>query len=145
MVAGLIAQKIPSPLISYPLIFLSHHLMDFVPHWDTGTGVRSNQKSKRDAIIHTIYDLAIAATLFYLVFQKPLGNTISWKMWGAAFVAILPDLIEAPALFLNIKPFPINYLEKFHMKLHKRLNFPWGLVTQLPFIIGAIILSKLLV
>jgi hypothetical protein len=141
LVSALIATRVQSPTLSYPLIFGSHYLLDIIPHWDTGTGLTSGEKTKSRAIIETLVDLGIAATLVYLFFQKgSLFSLFSLKLWGAVGVGISPDLLEAPVLFLNLHTTLLVRLKEFHDRLHHRLNFPWGFLIQLP-IWGLVILA----
>ena len=132
LTSALIVSKIVPPQLSLPLVFLSHYLLDIVPHWDTGTGLNSGRKSKKTAVLETLVDLSVAFTLVFIFFQK--DKPFSPLLWIAVFLGILPDLIEFPALFFNKKPFPINILEKLHDALHKRAKLPWGLIYQLIFL-----------
>jgi len=133
LTSALIVSKILPPQLSLPLVLLSHYLLDIVPHWDTGTGLTSGRKSKKTAVLETLVDLAIAFTLVFIFFQK--GKPFSPLLWVAVFLGILPDLIEFPALFFNIRPFPLNLLEKFHNDImHRSGKLPWGLIYQLIFI-----------
>jgi len=78
--------------------------------------------------------------MVFFFFQK--GQSFSPLLWGAVILGILPDLIEFPSLFFNFRPFPLNYLEKFHSEImHKRGKLPWGLINQL-VIIALILLLR---
>lgn len=137
LTSALIVSRISSPIISFPLTLICHYLMDTIPHWDTGSGLSYGAKPKKWAFIHTLVDLAVAAVVVFFLFQ--IGKTLSIKLWLGVLVGISPDIVEAPALFLDYRPPPINWLEKFHNKFHRRWQFPWGLIPQI--IIIAIILS----
>src|SRR4030042_567742 len=137
LASALIVSRIPSPFISFPLVIIVHYIMDATPHWDTGSGLTHGTKTKKKAIIDTLIDLAVAASTVFLVFQ--LGEKFSIKLWTGVILGISPDLIEAPALFLDYRPFPIKQLEEFHNSFHRRLKFPYGLIPQL-FLIAIIFL-----
>lgn len=132
IVSAFIVKESPSPAIALPLILVSHYLLDFVPHWDTGTGLTKGLKTKKKVFFDTLIDLAIGFTLIFVFFQK--GKKFSPLLWGGVFLGILPDLLEFPALFLNFRPFPIKILEKFHNKIHRKAHLPWGLVAQIVII-----------
>ena len=136
LTSALIVSKIPSPAISFPLIIISHYLIDAIPHWDTGSGLKSGTKDKKTAFIQTLIDLIFAATAVFFLFQ--VGKALSTKLWLGVFVGTLPDLAEAPANFLDYRPFPINWLEKFHDYFHRSWKLPYGLIPQV--IIVAIVL-----
>jgi len=130
LTSAVIITRVPSPYLSLPLVLIFHYLLDLIPHWDTGSGMTQGLKTKRKAFIETLIDLAVAATLVFFFFQK--GQAFSPLLWGGVILGILPDLLEFPALFFDFRPFPLNYLEKFHNKImHRRGKLPWGLINQL--------------
>lgn len=137
LASALIVSKIPSPALSLPLVIIFHYLLDFIPHWDAGTGLTNGKKTKRKALFYTIVDLVIAGSSVYFLFQL---NKPFWPiLWVGILLGIMPDILEFPALFLNFRPFPINVLEKFHSEImHRSSSFPLGLIPQI--IIIAIIL-----
>jgi len=107
-----------------------HYLLDIIPHWDTGSGLTNGLKTKRKAVAETIFDLVIAAGLVFFFFQR--GKVFSPLLWGGVILGLLPDLLELPSLFFGFRPFPLNYLEKFHTEImHRRGKLPWGFLTQL--------------
>lgn len=136
LTSALIVSRISSPIISFPLIIFSHYLFDAIPHWDTGSGLTNGTKTKKQAFVHTLIDLIIAAIAVFIIFQA--GKTLSIKLWLGVLAGIAPDLLEAPALFLDYRPFPINWLENFHNSFHQRWKFPYGLIPQI--VIVAIVL-----
>jgi hypothetical protein len=137
LASALIVSRIPSPLISFPLIIITHYIMDFIPHWDTGTGLTKGLKSRKKAFRDTIIDLAVAAILVFFFFQ--LGKKFSVKLWFGVLLGITPDLLESPALFLNYRPLIIAKIEEFQDSFHHSVKFPEGLIPQL-FLIALILL-----
>lgn len=142
LTSALIVSKIPSPIISFPLIIISHYIFDLIPHWDTGSGLTRGLKTKKQAFFHTLIDLAVAATAVFFLFQ--IGKSFSFKLWTAVVLSISPDLLEAPALFLDFRPPPISWLEKFHSRLHySGGHFPSGLIPQIIIITGVLLILYL--
>jgi len=134
LASALIVTKIFPLYISLPLIVISHYLLDFIPHWDTGTGLRTGEKTKRRAILLTIIDLAVAGGLVFYFFQK--NKPFLPLLWWGVVLGISPDILEFPSLFFNFRPFPLNVLEKFHTEvMHNRSNLPWGIILQIVLII----------
>lgn len=139
LTSALIVSRIPSPTISFPLIIISHYLFDAIPHWDTGSGLTNGAKTKKRAFIDTLIDLGIAAILVFFIFQA--GKALSAKLWLGVLVGIMPDIVEAPALFLEYRPFPIDWLEKFHNSFHRRWQFPYGLIPQIIIIFVVLLIA----
>lgn len=136
--SALIVSKIPNPYISLPACLVAHYLSDAIPHWDTGSGLHEGKKSKKAAFFHTLIDLAVAGIAVFFLFQQ--GKPLSPLSWLGVVLGISPDLIDSPTLFLDLRPFPINYFEKFHNWFHRRLRFPWGLIPQIIIILLVILL-----
>jgi len=130
LTSALIVSKVSPPALSLPLVLVFHYLFDIIPHWDTGSGLTNGLKTKRKAVAETIFDLVIAAGLVFFFFQR--GKVFSPLLWGGVILGLLPDLLELPSLFFGFRPFPLNYLEKFHTEImHRRGKLPWGFLTQL--------------
>lgn len=133
LTSALIISKIPNPYLSFPLILVVHYAYDAIPHCDTGTGLTDGKKTKKKAFFLTLIDLAFAFTLVFLLFQ--INEPLSPILWLGIIFGISPDLIEFPALFLDLRPFPIKKLEEFHNRYHKRLKCPLGLIPQILIIL----------
>jgi len=141
LTSALIVSRISSPIISFPLIIISHYLFDAIPHWDTGSGLTNGTKTKKRAFIDTLIDLTIAALAVFVLFQ--LGKDLSIKLWLGVLVGISPDLLDAPALFLDYRPFPINWLEKLHNRFHRGWRLPYGLIPQIIIITIVLLITFL--
>lgn len=129
-----IATKFPEPLVAIPLILASHYILDFIPHWDAGTGLSSGKKTPLQAIKAEIPDLILSFAVILLYFQigKPLSLTVIGlaPYWGA-FFAILPDFLEAPRNFLRKEPRLLKPLNNFHHSFHNSTpNKVRGLIPQ---------------
>lgn len=136
-----IATKIPDPLISIPLIILSHYILDRVPHWDVGQGLTIKSKSKKVAFLQELFfDFPLSILLVYFIFQA--GQPLNWYVWLGWFVGLLPDFLEFPYLFLNMKFFPIKQLADFHSWVHRSTpNILWGMLPQVLVILLVILLK----
>jgi hypothetical protein len=125
-----IATKLPHPLLYIPLIFASHYLEDWIPHWDVGTGLSSGKRKRSSAIILELADLAITFVLIYIFWQygHPEININAWIGGG---VALLPDFMEAPRNFLKWEPPFLKPLNELHgMFHHSTSNMIFGLTPQ---------------
>jgi hypothetical protein len=121
---ALIATKIPNPLISAPLIIAAHFLQDHIPHWDFGQGLTKKKKSKKAAFFQELLiDLPLSALLVYLWFPtKGSGlNSINLLAFYGWFIALLPDFLEFPHLFLKWNFWPIKQFATFHNSVHRSI------------------------
>jgi hypothetical protein len=126
-----IASKLPHPLLYIPLIFASHYLEDWIPHWDVGTGLSSGKRKKQSAILLELGELVITFVLIYLFWQygHPEINT---NAWIGAGVALVPDFMESPRNFLKWEPGIMKPLNNLHGLFHHSTpNMLFGLLPQL--------------
>ncbi|MFC1790017.1 hypothetical protein ACFLZP_00870 [Patescibacteria group bacterium] len=121
-----------------PIVFLSHFLLDTIPHWDLGVNFKKINRWK--IFWAALADGILSLLLVYFLFQhqKPF-NFLAW--FGLSF-ALLPDFLEAPHLFFDLSLFP--RLEYVHSKIfhHKTKKPIWGILPQI-LIIGFILLAQL--
>lgn len=139
IVAGAIASKFPDPMVAASVSFISHFVMDLIPHWDMGTNWKGRKKHATGvlAILETMTGITIA----YLVYNArvPLPHLAL-----SVFVSLLPDWLEAPwFLFFarrnHQKPYRhariferICYgIYKGEGVFHTKAQFPFGVFTQI--------------
>jgi hypothetical protein len=139
LVAGTIAAHTKNPALAVSLSFLSHFIMDAVPHWDIGTNWRKRRKLYTG--IFAIADAGIGFGLGYLVF----GQTVPLPLlFTAITVSMIPDWMEAPwyVFYANhTKKHPARnagFFEKLTYGIykvenifHNKMRFPLGVVTQI--------------
>jgi len=126
-----IATSIPNPFLAIPLIFLSHYLEDWIPHWDVGTGLSSGKRKKSTAIALELLDLALTVALIYWLWQSG-SNTLNTSAWWGAFVGIVPDFMEAPRNFWKWEPGFLKPFNEVHGWFHHSTpNVAFGLAPQL--------------
>lgn len=131
LTGAFIATKLPSPLLYIPLIFLSHYIEDWIPHWDVGTGLSNGKRSRRDAVILEIGELIITVALVYWFWQSS-STTLNTQAWIGAFVGLVPDFLEAPRNFLKWEPGFIKPLNSVHALFHHSTpNMLFGLSPQI--------------
>lgn len=119
-----IAVKIGNPTLAIPLILLSHYLEDYIPHWDAGTGLSSGKKTRAQALLHGLIDLALAGILVLVIFPPSSYHLTSIvyllkepQIWGA-FLGLLPDFLESPRNFLGWEPAFLKPINRFHHSFH---------------------------
>ena len=125
-----IATKLPHPLLYIPLIFASHYLEDWIPHWDVGTGLSSGKRKRTTAIALELGELAITVAIVYWFWQSGQA-TLNINAWAGAFVGLVPDFMEAPRNFLRWDPPFIKPLNRIHALFHHSTpQIAFGLLPQ---------------
>lgn len=131
-----IATQLPNPFIAIPLIFLSHYLQDWIPHWDVGTGLSNGTRKKSTAILLEFGDLALTGVLIYWFWQAG-SDQIAFAAWWGAFVGLVPDFMEAPRNFWGREPFFLKPFNEVHGWFHHSIsNMIAGLTPQLITIVA---------
>jgi len=117
-IALVIVDKLPaSPLIILLLAFLSHWILDFLPHYDR-PGM-----PKKQVIILGIGDLFLSATLLTLYIFLISESSI-FLVIGAFLLAIFPDFFLIIDILWNKKLLkPIFH--DFHLKMQHEYTWAW--------------------
>ena len=129
-----IVTLVPDPNLSLPLSFISHFVLDAIPHWDGG-GPKPPFNKKDYLRVGGDYVFGVL-----LVFLLTLGNGNQILILVGAVLATLPDFIHGASKFLNL---PIlDTFAKFHSKLQAKLPLLPGLATNTVMAILAISLIR---
>lgn len=137
LIGASIATKIINPYVGIPLAILSHFLLDLIPHWDEGTNHR--KKSMNRIRLEAALDVLLGFALSFLIFRNLVSPTYLFAM---IISAQLPDWLEAPSAWFNIKIPPFSWLDWLGHKLQNRLQLPWGLVTQV-VVVGLVLMISI--
>lgn len=141
LTGAFIATQLQHPGLFVPLTLASHYLEDWIPHWDVGTGLSNGKRKRSTAILLELVDLAITAGLIYL-FWGSAGTPTLYLAAVGAFIALLPDFIEAPRNFLNWEPRLIKPINRFHNLFHHSVpNILFGVIPQI-LLVAVIFLLK---
>lgn len=141
IVGAAIASKIPNPFISLPLAFASHFVLDRIPHWNPhlNTELKNNgkvtEKSKKIIALDVVSALSIGISIAFM--KLPDQNAAIYVLLGA-FCAVLPDLVEGPYFFWNIRTKAIDRWLKFQKSIQNDTSALPGLAIQLVTVIMAI-------
>lgn len=135
VVAAAIAKVIPNPLLAIPLAFGSHFILELVPHWNPhlNTEIRKFGKVSSNSTKIVIFDSVLSLALGFSIALSALPNTLHLVLiLAASFFGVLPDVMEAPFYFLNIKN---KFIERTWIPFQKALQndtspLP-GLTTQI--------------
>ena len=135
LLGAAIAVKLGNPALSIPLAFASHFILERVPHWNPHLNAETDKyvKPTKNSTIIVVIDSSLALILGSAsAFSQATKTTMVIGTLLSAFAAVLPDLIEAPYLFLKIRN--NEYIKGgFVFKREFRLTLLpfWGLLTQI--------------
>lgn len=136
-----IASKISNPLLSIPLVFLSHFVLDATPHWNPhlNTETKKFGRPTYTSTVIVVIDCLFALGLGIYFSIQALPNIFnSLTILFAGLVSVLPDLVEAPYFYLNFRN---KFLEKwisFQKSIQNDVSPFWGLLTQVLTVIASI-------
>ena len=138
LTGAVIVTAVSVPLIALPLAFMSHFVLDSLPHF----GESYVNRKKISKIIWTI-DL-----VFLFLFLAGLTVTGNWLLLTGALLAISPDLawiyrFIVDEKFGKLHPKPTNRFNSFHISIQKYESKRGIFVEIAWFVIFIIILIKI--
>lgn len=122
LVGAALATATTSPTVAFLLGFVSHFLLDAIPHFEPGTLADLSEDSNEWPVwvyVWIFAEIAASVLLIYLLFhQRWDANLIYWGAFGGIFV----DLVEhSPLAVLRPLPF-FKQLHWLHENLHLEIN-----------------------
>lgn len=128
-----IAVKVQNPALALPLALISHFVIDYFPHWNFNLGKEIKKRGRLSA-----------ATIGWLFADSGLGlflglalATTAWPniervivIIMAAFLAVLPDLVEAPFFLFKFQNKYIKKLLDFQQSHQWNVSFWPGIIVQ---------------
>lgn len=140
-VGAAIATKVVHPALAIPLSFASHFLLEQVPHWNPHLNTEKKKYGKitPQSTKIVIVDSVLSFAFGVFVASRALPNTaLAITILLSCFVAILPDLVEAPYFFLNWKSKFIKRWIRFQKSIQSDTTVVPGLATQFVTVIAAL-------
>jgi hypothetical protein len=137
-----ISYFVPNPAIAIPLALLSHFVLDGIPHWNPhlNTELKNSGKISKNSLTIVIVDSALALTLggFLAIIRFPNSVDV-FSTLACSFAAVLPDVIEAPYFFLNIKNRAVEKWTKFQKNIQANTGIVLGITTQIITVAAALL------
>lgn len=133
VLGAVIAKMIPNPLISVPLSFTSHFVLDMVPHWNPhlNTEIKKFGKLTNKTLIIIAVDLFISVLAIIFLTSKALPNQQqALNVFLSMSFSILPDVVEGPYFLFGYRNKFLNIWMKFQKSIQTDANLFWGLLTQ---------------
>ena len=132
-----IGRYAPHPLVALLLGFISHFVLDAVPHWDGSVGEFTARKIHWNRIILLLPDFIASAVVGVLAWQWGwLGlDPMSWGVLAGAFGSLLPDMLWVPYFFMGLR-WP-QRLFGFHYRIQREVKFIYAIVPQTGLVVLA--------
>lgn len=93
LTGAVIALAVKNPYIAVPAAFLSHFVVDVIPHWDYGASFKEASVFSRKFNLFLTSDFLISVLAMVI-----LGITFpahKWLIWACMIAAASPDLMWA--------------------------------------------------
>jgi hypothetical protein len=134
VIAGaIIGAIIPIPAIAIPLAFLSHFVLDALPHFDNHV-----EHNSRYFLYYLSIDCGLAASVLLSLMILQPSSWIAMVVCGIA--AASPDLMWFPLWVKEMqgeKPKPMGAIRRFHARIQWGAE-PWGIIFEVPWFFGAV-------
>ncbi|MFH1187024.1 MAG: hypothetical protein V1697_02515 [Candidatus Levyibacteriota bacterium] len=139
VIGAVIAAKIGNPALAIPIAFTSHIVADMVPHWDPATN--RNNKGKARLLLDSSMDVFLSFAIAYLLTYYLFPETSILYLFLIVGFSQLLDWLTAPYYFFNINLPPFNWSYHFQKKFDRKLDKPWGIITQAVVVITIVFLA----
>jgi len=139
LVGAAIVTKIPNPLISLPLAFASHFVLDMVPHWNPHLNTelqKYGHVTKRSTIIVAADVLISLALGSFIALNFSTDPTHMNTIFLGAFAGVLPDVVEGPYFFLSWKNEFVKKWLMFQKSIQVDTTMVPGLATQIVTVVA---------
>lgn len=140
VVGAAIASKIPNPFIAIPLAFLSHFALDMTPHWNPhlNTEKRKYGHITKKSIYIIAGDVVLSLVIGGVIAYHALPNTgHAVTILLSAFAGVLPDVVEGPYFFLNMRTKLMDKWLAFQKSIQNDAEPFLGLTTQVIILLAS--------
>jgi len=138
-VGAIIGENVHKPLLAFILAFISHFILDIIPHGDKELIKAYRENFKNKTMLYLIYfDLISTPILLGLLFYTHQINFSQSVFWGI-IGGVLPDIMVA--IFEVTDKYFKNW-HKLHSWTHDRLK--WSIPLKIGIIVQIIIIYLIL-
>lgn len=130
-IGALIGQNVSTPLVAFIFGYISHWLIDAIPHGDENLIPKNFDKKQRIKRLFVIGAIDLLGSLLVLTILSRL-TLFNLNMVVASIGAITPDILWGFSSLLPKKT-PWEFLNSWHNKIH------WLFKTQISFKLGIVI------
>lgn len=140
LTGALIGATVKQPAVALPLAFVSHFVLDLLPHF----GFKDwQERHKYAALLNKVLatDLLLILLVIIFLLSTATGNLV----FAAAFVAVAPDFAWVYRFIIQEHfgtrpPRPRNWFNRFHGDLQTR-EFRQGYIIEYMAFLGLITLA----
>ena len=131
-VALLISTKIINPFLGFILGFISHFLIDIIPHGDEELDQKIISLNRKEKFIFLtligLVDLFFSLILvyFFIKYSTTNNNVIYFTVLGSW----LPDILWLSIDFFNVKF--LGFFIKFHTYMHTLIDYRYPIIYGIP-------------
>jgi len=141
LVGAAIASKITNPLLSIPMSFISHFMLDKVPHWNPHLNLETEKYGKptKKSTIITVLDVSTSLVIGSFIAYRAYPNvsqTINILL--CCLMASLPDIVEGPYYFLGLRDKLSKKWIGWQKSIQVDTNFILGTLTQITTILASL-------
>ena len=134
VVGAAIASKIANPLLSIPISFISHFVLEKVPHWNPHLNTETEKYGKptKKSTIIAALDITTSLVIGSLIAYKAYPNTAqSINILACCLMASLPDIVEGPYFFLGYRNKILKKWIEWQKSIQIDTKFIPGVISQL--------------
>jgi hypothetical protein len=161
IIGAAIGSTMPqAPLLAFTGGFVSHFILDALPHWDyelgSGKSIKGNKlegdfvmgKAFIVDVIKVIVDacIGILAVIVFFDTGTSLASTLQTGIFWGAVGAMFPDGLQF--FYYKLKIEPLRSLQKFHLFIQAKRNLNdysiIGPMVQIVFCAMVIVFSRIL-
>lgn len=138
-VGSVIGESVSTPLLAFILGFISHFILDIIPHGDEELVKAYRNDFKNRGMLYLIFfDLVSTIILMFLLFflhKVSLSTTVIWGLIGG----IAPDIMVA---INEITHKHFSRTNKFHLWTHDKIGHKlnWTMPLKLGLLLQLIII-----
>lgn len=146
-VGAALVLAIPNPLISLPLAFASHFVLDIVPHYNPHihTELKKYGKLQKKTVGLIVVDSTVAAVLgfsiaWFAAYSNPdiFSTSTFFLVLLGAFMGTLGDFLEMPFYFLKYRGKLMQKYVMWQKGIQNHIDNVWGILTQIVVLIAAV-------
>lgn len=129
-----IAYKLQNPWLGLSLALGSHFVLDFLPHWnfDLDHEMKKHGKISKRTVYFLIIDSLLGLALGLYVASKAYPDPAKTAtVLAGGFLAVLPDLVEAPLYFFGSRNKCIERFLAFQKSHQWNVSFCPGVLSQI--------------
>jgi len=141
IVGAAIASKITNPLLSIPISFVSHFVLEKVPHWNPHLNSETEKYGKptKKSTIIAAFDVTTSLIVGSFIAYRAYPNVLQTiNILACCLMASLPDIVEGPYFFLGFRDKTLKKWIEWQKSIQIDTKFIPGIISQLATILASL-------